>query len=58
MAESQWRIGDEQRKPDAGNTNTEGEYWACWNKCAWIYRQMFDDAIAALPPAYRVFVEC
>jgi hypothetical protein len=24
----------------------------------WIYRQMFDDAIAALPRAYRAFVEC
>ena len=34
MAESQWRIGDEQRKPDASNANTEGECWACWNKCA------------------------
>jgi hypothetical protein len=23
----------------------------------WIYREMFDNAIAALPPAYREFVQ-
>jgi hypothetical protein len=23
----------------------------------WIYREMFDNAIAALPPDYRVFVQ-
>jgi hypothetical protein len=34
VAESQWRIGDEQRNPNASNANTEGEHRACWNKCA------------------------